>query len=85
MVGGGAEDKATKKVLSAIESLVSKALYKGSTQHFFISGDLKVDTVELNAHIVQVVSKLNNISTNTVGEVQMDKLRNYFLIKAAIA
>ena len=62
MIGGGAEDKATKKVLSAIESLANKALYKGPTQHFFISGDLKIDTVQMNAQLVQVVNKLNNLS-----------------------
>ena len=68
-----------------MESIMSKALYKGPTQNFFISGDLKVDTIEMNAHLAQVVSKLNNLSANSLGEIQIDKLRNYFLVKAAIA
>lgn len=48
---------------------MSKALYKGPTQNFFISGDLKVDTIEMNAHLAQVVSKLNNLSANSLGEI----------------
>ncbi len=69
IVGDSTEDKATKKILSAMESIMSKALYKGPTQNFFISGDLKVDTIEMNAHLAQVVSKLNNLSANSLGEI----------------
>jgi len=48
---------------------MSKALYKGPTQNFFISGDLNIDTIEMNTYLAKVVSKLNNISANGLGEI----------------
>lgn len=77
--------KTTKKVVAAMESMTSKALYKGPTQNFFISGDTTINTVEMNAHIAQVVSVLYKVQPKEIAEVKIDKLRNYFLIKAAIA
>ena len=39
------QEKETKKLVSAIENISKKALYKGPTQQFFISRDLSIDIV----------------------------------------
>jgi hypothetical protein len=85
IANGSAQEKDAKKLVSAIDNISKKALYKGPTQQFFISRDLSIDIVQMNLHLIQVLNNLLNSKVTMTDEVELDKLRNYFLIKAAIA
>lgn len=82
MSQGQLEQQISHKLDKAFKSLIENTLYESPTQAFFISKDRSVNTLQANAHLL---TSLVEFSRGQLSSYPIDKMRNYFLVKAELS
>lgn len=82
MSQGQLEQQISHKLDKAFKSLIENTLYESPTQAFFISKDRSVNTLQANAHLL---TSLIEFSRGQLSSYPINKMRNYFLVKAELS